>query len=145
MRLVFGQDQAVGAWVVSRIPHVEDVRTLGPFAAIGVADDEKLMAGCVFHNYAPAYGNCEISFAADTARWATRGTIRALLSVPFQQYGCRRVSLVTPHDNERAQRFIRGIGFVREGCARDFFAPKRHAVLFGLLRREFDRLFTRKS
>lgn len=127
------------AFVVSRVPHMDPLRD---FAAIGVADDDgALVAGCLYHSYVERYAGLEISFAASSARWARRGVIRALLSYPFLQLGCRRVTTVTPSDNARAIRFNLGIGFTREGTLRHFYAPKRHAVVCGFLRSDFDRLF----
>ena len=59
---VYGQDVAVGDWVHERIPHAE----FGPYVAIGLAEDNTLIAGVVYHNYVPRYGNIEISMAATT-------------------------------------------------------------------------------
>jgi RimJ/RimL family protein N-acetyltransferase len=140
MRLVFGHDADIAEWTASRIPHVGDADTFGPMAAVGVADDEHIVAGCVYHNYRAEYGICEISFAAATPKWATRGIIRALLSVPFEQYECRRVTLMIPHDEPRTKRFCGGIGFVREGCVRELFGPRRHGEIYGMTRRDYDRL-----
>ena len=128
-------------WVGSRIPHVGSGEAFGPCVAIGVSDSEKIIAGVVYHQYESGIGNVQISMAADSPRWATRATIHALLSVPFLQYGCRRVTTITPHTHKRALRFNRGIGFVSEGTLRRFFDDRTHAVICGLLRRDFDRLF----
>lgn len=141
MRLIVGQDEALGRWAVSRIPHVGSVEALGEYAALGVADDERLLAVCIYHRWVPEYASCELTFAADSPRWATRGMVRGILAVPFIQYQCQRVSVVIPHDNARAERFVKGLGFKREGCARRGFGGKRHALIYGLLRPEYDRLF----
>lgn len=143
MILVSGHDVAVAAWAVEQIPHVRDVEALGPFAAMGVADGEGLLAACVYHRWVPEYGTCEITFAARSARWATRGLIRGLLAVPFDQYGCYSVVCVVPHDHARAEKFVKGIGFVREGCRRHGFGPKRHALIYGMTKPEYERLFRR--
>jgi RimJ/RimL family protein N-acetyltransferase len=140
VNLVFGQDARVAAFVVQRVPHMDRPQA---FQAIGVADpDGALVAGCIYHNYIPAYAGLEISFAASSPRWAQRGVCRALLAYPFQQLGCRRVTTVIPSDNARAIRFNLGIGFVREGTLRHFYAPKRHAVVCGFLAADFARLFS---
>lgn len=142
MKLVFGQDARVHDFVVGRVPHMGKLRD---FAAIGVADDGgALVAGCLYHNFIPAYAGLEISFAASSPRWAQRGIIRACLHYPLVQLGCRRVTTVIPSDNARAIRFNLGLGFVREGTLRHFYAPKRHAVVCGFLRSDFDRLFAKE-
>ena len=139
MTLIFGQDARVMAFVVQRVPHMDPLKD---YTAIGVADEAgTLVAGCLYHSYVPRYAGLEISFAASSARWARRGVIRQLLAYPFVQLGCRRVMTVIPSDNARAIRFNIGIGFVREGTLRHFYAPKRHAVVCGFLRSDFDRLF----
>lgn len=145
MNLVFARDADVAEWAVARIPHVGSVDALGPFRAVGVANGAGLVAACIYHRWVQEYASCEITFAAATPRWASRGLIRGLLAVPFLQYGCNRVNLTIPHDNTRAERFVKGVGFLREGCARHGFGPKRHALIYGMLRREFDRMFERAA
>lgn len=139
--MITGQNAEIGAWVAARIPAMADAAEFGAYEAVGVEDAEgRMLAGCVYHNYVRRYASCEISFAADTPRFATRGVIRGLLSVPFGQYVCRRVTLLVPHDAARTIRFVSGIGFVREGCIRDMYDTKRHGLVFGMTKRDYDRL-----
>jgi RimJ/RimL family protein N-acetyltransferase len=140
--LVFGQDARVHDFVVRHVPHMGPMRD---YAAIGVADDGgRLVAGCLYHNYVPDYGVIEMSIAATTPRWARRDVIRSLLAYPLVQLDCRRVTAVCPSDNARAIRFNLGLGFTREGTLRHFFAPKRHAVVLGFLKADFQRLFVKE-
>jgi RimJ/RimL family protein N-acetyltransferase len=143
--LIFGRDAEVAEWVGARIPHVGSGEAFGPCAALGVASDGVLIAGMVYHNCYPSYGVGEASIAATSPRWATRGVIRALLHVPFRQFGWRRLTAMTRHDNRAAERLLTGIGFKREGAAREFFgsAPKVHGVVYGMLAREYDALVRR--
>lgn len=140
MSLIFGQDEKVAAWVARHIPHVGDAG-FGPCRAIGVAarigGEPRFVAGCVFHNYIADYGVCEISFAAVWPGWATKPAIRGLLSVPFDQYTCRKVYLQIPADNAPALRFCAGIGFKREATLRHHYAPGRHGVVMSLMRDEW--------
>lgn len=140
--LIFGHDEHLAAWCAARIPHVGKAG-FGPCRAVGVATgtrpDDKLLAVCVYHNWHPDYGVAEISFAASSPRWATRENIRRLLSVPFEQYGCRKVCTQTPSDNARAIKFNEGIGMRREAVLRHHFAPKRHAVIMSMMADEFRR------
>lgn len=141
MMLVTNSDVEVGAWVAARIPAIGDVSAFGAFVAVGVADSAGVMvAGCVYHNYLKRYANCEISFAADTPKFATRGVIRGLLSVPFDQYKCRRVTLMVPHRAARTIRFVTGIGFVREGCIRAMYGEKQHGLIYGMTIRDYEKL-----
>ena len=143
MRLIVGQDLAAATWAVEQIPHVADVDALGPFAALAVEHRGEVVAACVYHRWVPEYGSCELTFAARSPRWATRGTIRALLAVPFEQFKCFSVGCGVPHAHERARKLVRGIGFVQEGVRRHGFGPKRHAVIYSMTRLEFERLFRR--
>lgn len=63
--------------------------------------------------------------------------MRALLSVPFEQYGCHLIQTITPADNIRALRFNRGIGMTLEAKLRDRYAPGRDAVIASMTKDEF--------
>ena len=142
MKLVLGQDEAVAAWVARKIGF-DDPDFFGPCKAIAVADANDVpLAGVVFSGYRDLYKSIEVSIAAESPRWATRGVIHALLSYPFDQLGCERVQVTIPLRNARAQRFCKGIGFVREGVMRRGFGSD-HAVVMSMLRHEFARLFKR--
>lgn len=143
MKLVLGQDEAVAAWVAGKLGF-DDPEFFGPCKAIAVADSNDVpLAGVVFSGYrGEPFNSIEVSIASESPRWATRGIIHALLSYPFDQLGCTRVQVTIPLKNERAQRFCKGIGFVREGVARRGFGAD-HAVVMSMLRHEFGRLFKR--
>lgn len=144
MQVVGGADRVIGQWVAERIPHVAHVDALGKFAALAVVDDAgEIVAGCVYHNYVPAYGVCDITFAADTPRWATRQNIATMLGVPFLQYGCQRVTCVTPAANKAAIRFLTGLGFVKEGAHVGAFGHGQTALSFRLLRHNYNQLMKR--
>ena len=130
-RLIFGHDEKIAAWVARQIPHVSPAG-FGPCKAIGVAVGGVPVAGIVYHDYQPHVGVVQISMASTSPLWAKRNTIRALLSVPFEQYQCYKVWTAIPADNERAIRFNRGIGMKAEGTLRHQFGKKRHAVIYGM-------------
>lgn len=155
MRLLVGQDKLVAAWVARRIPHVGTVDNFGPCTAIGVtSNDGILLGGVVYSNFRPEYGDIELSFASDAVasipdrvkagktrqvspvRWLTRPILCALLSYPFDQLNCRRVTGVTPRKATSARRFLDHFGFKREGCVREGFGDD-DAIVSGLLRREW--------
>ena len=144
MQLVFGYDAEVAAWVAERIPHVGPAG-FGLCVAIGVAKDDALIAGAVFHNVYPTYQTGELSFASTTPRWATRDVIRGILAIPFTQYGWRRLTAITRHDNRNAIKLLEGLGFKREGVAREMFStrPKAHGAIYSMLAREHAALIER--
>jgi RimJ/RimL family protein N-acetyltransferase len=135
-RLIFGRDEAVAAWVARQIPHV-GAPGFGACRAIAVASGDRPLAGVVFHDYQPQARCVQISVAAISPLWAQPDTIRGLLSVPFEQYGCYKIWTAIPADNERALRFNRGIGMKSEGTLRHQFGPRRHAVIFGMIEPEW--------
>jgi RimJ/RimL family protein N-acetyltransferase len=138
--LIIGHGQALAKWAARRIPHVGDAG-FGPCDAVGIATgfsrDDKLLAVVVYHDL--VYDTCQLSCAAASPRWASPSTIRALLSVPFEQWGCRKVWTATPSSNVRALRFNEGIGFRREAVLRHHFAQKQHAVICSMMRSEYER------
>lgn len=137
MRLVFGADAEVARWVADHIPDVDD---FGPCTAIGVATD-RLIAGTVFHDYQPKFGTIQLSMAATSPIWARREIIAGLLSYPFEQLGCFKVSTITAHDNNRALKVNEHVGFKREAILAHQFGKKRHAVVMRLLRPDYLRLY----
>jgi RimJ/RimL family protein N-acetyltransferase len=137
MRLVLGDDAAVAAWVAARIPQMSGSHDFGPCAAIGVVSDAGApLGGVVFHNYQPRFRNIEVSFAADTPRWLSRRLIRGLLSYPFDQLKCQRITTLTPKRNKPAREFLNRFGFKREGVIRRGFGDD-DMIISGLLAREW--------
>lgn len=140
MIIAYRNDVPVAQWVAARIPHVGQAENFGQYKALGVIHQDQMIAGCVYHNYLPQYDHCEISFAADTPKFATRKVILELLKVPFEQYECRTVTLTVPHTAERVKRFVSGIGFKRRGCMPEFFSEGVHAEMYSMTRRDYDNM-----
>lgn len=136
MRLLYGSDEAVGAWVKARLPNMP--RLPVPFVGIGVIDGAQLVAGVLFHNYLPEFGSIEVSIAADTPRWLSRNRVSLILGYPFRQLGCGRVSAAIMASNRRSIRLCEGLGFEREGLVRRGFG-RDDAVILGLLREDWER------
>lgn len=145
--LIYGYDEKLARWACERIPHLaydETMRAVG--VATGAEASADLLAVCIYHNYYQPrvidgktwYGLVEISFAARSPKWALRSTISRLLSIPFEQYNCRKVVTVIPSRNTRAIEFNKGIGLKLEGTLRHHFAPNVHACVFGIMRSEYD-------
>jgi RimJ/RimL family protein N-acetyltransferase len=138
VRLALGRDAEVAAWVAARIPQMEGPGDFGPYVAIGVESEAgRPLGGVVFSNFLPRYGSIEASFASDHPRWLTRPLIRQIMSYPFGQLGCARITAVTPRRARAARRFLDAFGFRREGLVRKGFGTD-DAVISGLLRREWD-------
>ncbi len=134
MRLLTGFDVEVASWVANLIPHAD---TFPRSVSIGVLKGEDLVAGVVFHDYRPEFAHIEVSMAATDPRWATRSTIGTILSYPFLQLQCQRITAVTPRKSLQPRRFLEGIGFKREGVLRLGFGTD-NAIIYGLLRSEWE-------
>jgi RimJ/RimL family protein N-acetyltransferase len=130
MRLVCDRQEELLAWAKQRMPllNIE-----GSAAAIGVEDGE-IIAVAVFDRYRGH--DIEISFAADSPRWARRGVIRGIFHYPFVQLGCVRLTTITAENNTRARRLDEGLGFVLEGIHPNGLAPGVTAVSYGMQRSE---------
>jgi RimJ/RimL family protein N-acetyltransferase len=134
MRVVYGEDQAVGNWVKSRIPYMTG---FGQSVAVGVATEAKLVAGIVWHNYSPTNpgGNIEVSVAADSALWLRPRILRELLNYPFKQLGCHRITAIVARKNKRSRKFTEHFGFRLEGVVRKGLGAD-DAMIYGMLRPE---------
>lgn len=141
-KLLFGHDAQVAAWVAERIPHVRG-GSFGPCVAIGVGSEAagRLYAGIVYHEYNAKAGTVQLSMAAESPLWATRNTIRALLSVPFEQFKCFKVWTATPHHGSRALKVNEHIGFKREATLAHHFGQGVHAIICRMLAPDYVRRF----
>lgn len=143
--IIYNRDELLAAWAAKRIPHIGDAASFGPFRAVGVATgptkDDKLMAVCIYHTYIERFATCQISMASCNPRWASKETIRSLLSFPFLQYKCWKVFTATPHTAPRIIRFNRAIGFTQEAVLSDHFGKDTHAVICRLKWPEYKKLY----
>ncbi len=140
MRLFFEQPEQIANWVSLRIPHMSGA-LFGPCTAIGVANEQnEIAAGIVFHDYQPRYRTIQVSVAARDPRWATAKIIKQILSYPFLQLGVNVVWSAIAHDNARAIKFNKGIGFTPEGVGRFRFGDK-HAWVSSMTAKEYNRRY----
>lgn len=113
MRLVWGgsaspiYNAAIAHFVASHIPGCD--RGWDQFTTLGLVDQDRLVAGVVFHNYAPEAGVIELSSASICRRWLTRPMLKAMFGYTFDQIGCQMVVLRVSERNtgmiEIAERF----------------------------------------
>lgn len=140
--LLCGHTKEVKEWTENLIPHVND---FGPCEAIGVVENNKLVAGVVFHDYQPNFQSIQLSMAAISPRWAKRQNIAGLLSYPFEQLGCYRVFTATPKDNEKALKVNAHVGFKTEATLHSLFGPNRHGIIMRMLKPDYDKRYGMKT
>lgn len=71
------------------------------------------LGAAIYQNYAPEHGLIEMSAAAVSPRWLSRGILREMFSYPFDQLGCQAVVLRCDTDNGRLARIFAAYGFKR--------------------------------
>ena len=95
------------------------------------------MAVAVYHEY--RHPSVEMSFAASGPRWATRDTIRYLLSYPFDQLKVKRITAICRRRNRKIRRLIEGIGFKLEGTLHRAYETD-DACVYGYFYENLERL-----
>ena len=63
----------------------------GPFCSLAIADDRRLVAGVIYHNYQPHEGTIEISCASIIRKWMTRDVIVTAIDMPFKELDCQAI------------------------------------------------------
>jgi len=130
--VIYGQDEQVAAWVAERAGDEE----FGPGAvAIGLEEDNRLIAGVVFNMYTKA-SICMHVAAEPGKRWMTKDFLWRSFAYPFVQLNCNRITGLVRVDNFDAQRFDEHLGFKREGLIRRGFTDGTDMILYGMLREE---------
>lgn len=139
--LIFNHSEKLAAWCAQQIPQMRGNPSFGPCQAIGIASgpsaDDQLYGVVVFHDYIPHLRTIQISNAARTPKWLTRGVIRGVLYYPFMQLNCYRVWGAIPHTNLRAIRLNKGLGLKVDGTLRHAFGPGVHAVIVSMTKPEY--------
>ena len=134
MRVV--ADDSLTSWLEERIDHYTTQSDTRIMAVLG--DDDEVLAVAAYYNWSQHYRSIDVSFAADTPKWGTRHIMRSLITYPFEQLDCVRVTALVMATNHRARRLCEAVGFIEEGVARQGFHPD-DAVIYGLLKSEASR------
>jgi RimJ/RimL family protein N-acetyltransferase len=137
MQIVTEPVEYLAQWAADRIRGVEHFDNP---AAIGVCRGDQLAAVAVYTDIKrwKGGGDCQISFAADTPKWATRETIGLFLGTPFQALGVSRITALVKKGHKRSRKLIEGVGFKREGAVRRADPDGSTLIIYGLLKEEFE-------
>jgi RimJ/RimL family protein N-acetyltransferase len=127
--LIYGHTRVLAQWAGERL----GIADFGPCSTIGVLRRGEIAAVAVFNCY--RLPNIEISFVVADPRWATPEAVKAIISYPFKQLGCKRLTSITEVKNQRARAFLCRLGFRFEGIHPDCL-PSGDAVSYGLLRKD---------
>lgn len=131
IQLVLGHDEHVARWVRGQFPQIA---SFGRCTAIGVADDNRLIAGVVYYNY---HGHMiDASFAATDPRWCNRRILRAMFAYPWAQLQVRRLQVTIAKRDKRGRRTLERVGFKLEGVMRKAMSDGMNACIYSMLREE---------
>ena len=83
----------------------------GECVTMAVLTDSDLIAVVVFHNWNEETGVIEITGASTTARWLTKGIIRAIYGYVFDLAECQMVVQRQSENNKRIIKILRRFGF----------------------------------
>ena len=115
MRIAWGgaanseANRTIADFVADHIAGCE--RGFADFTTMGVRENDALVAGVVFHNYAPEAGVIELSAASTSKRWLTRPVLRAMFGYPFDEIGCQMVVLRVSERNAGMIAIAERFGF----------------------------------
>lgn len=135
--LVFGQDDVVGEWVAA----VLGTKPQRGCPAIGMAKDDQIIGGVVYHDYRLCAKtgrplSIEATLASTTPRWATRAVLHAIFAYPFLQLGVQRITTLCNAHDEHVVAFNRRLGFTQESVLKKGWSVYENAALWRMLRHE---------
>jgi [ribosomal protein S5]-alanine N-acetyltransferase len=91
--------------------------------AVVLPPDDRLVGTCGFNEWSPAHGWAELAYDLAQAHWG-RGLMRQAVAVvldwAFRERALNRVHAYVRVDNRRSGRLLERLGFVREGCLRNY-------------------------
>ena len=87
------------------------------YTAIGLIDNDKLIAGVLYSNYNGP--NIVASIAGEGKRWLTREFLWFMFYYPFEQLGVKRITTCVEQANVVSQHFTEHLGFQIEVIMKD--------------------------
>lgn len=119
-------------WVCEKLGYnVAETVTVGV-----LGPTQRLIAGISYYQKGKV---CLISAAAEDSSWCMPETLSELLRIPFELLKCKVAKFETSHKNEKANRFCKGIGCVKEGLLRFDRDDGTHTVVWSLTKKEISK------
>ena len=131
MRLVLGQDEAVGVFASQKL----GISIVPPYTSMGIVDDADELIGAIVYNHYNKF-DIEISFYGPGTMH--RRFIRAAFAYPFEQLNVLRLTAKTKRSNKTMCKLLPRLGFVFEATLKNHFGPTRgdDAILYRMSRAE---------
>ena len=103
---------------------------------LAIMRDEELVGAVAFFSY--RHPSIEMGlFCVDPAWSLHRRLIVEVMTYPFDQLGCERITALVSDKNTRLQRLLEIIGFEREGTVRRGAEDGSDIGLYGILKRDW--------
>lgn len=129
MIIADNNEQEIYKWVCNQLA-MKVLNTL----TMGVLDKEgNLIAGISYFKKGQI---CLITAVAKNGSWCRPQTLSELLRIPFDLLKCKIAKFETSHKNQKANRFCKGIGCVKEGLLRYERPDGTHNVIWSLTKKE---------
>lgn len=132
------QSPAVSEYVARRVG-LTSADDFGAHFSVGIAKNGRPVAGAVFNWFRqePHGNDVRASIAAEPrVPWASDAVMRQLFHYPFNEWGCARITAIVREGNEQSVKFIKHLGFRKEGVLRRAWDGKTNAMIFSILRNE---------
>lgn len=100
----------------------------GCFAALGVLDNDKLVAGVVYDHYTET---CVTATIAVEKKVLPRQLVRAMFRYPFEQLGVSKIIVYINDANKASVKLATKLGFAIEGKIKDVY-PDGSMLIMGL-------------
>lgn len=129
MSLVIGK--GVVQWVARKTREFGD---FGTDVGIGWARNGELVAGVAYANWNGPNVECHIA-SDGSRRWLTRQYLWTIFDYPFNQLGCKRITVCVGQGNADSNRFVKHLGFSLE-CKLENAHPTGALYIYRLFRED---------
>ena len=102
--------QGVVEWVAKR---TNEYGNFGCAQGIGWRRDESIVAGVAYAEWNGPNVVCHIA-SEGSRRWLTRAYLWTIFDYPFNQLGCKRITVCVGEGNQDSRRFVEHLGFTQE-------------------------------
>lgn len=130
--LDFEQNPAYPQWAADLL----DINRgyFGHCSTIALLDEKEIRTVLVYSSFNGI--NCEVTVASTGKWWLRKDVLKVLMKYPFDQLGCQRITLLVKENNKTVLRLVEHMGFVREGCLRQYHDDGINCIILGMLKSE---------
>ena len=126
------QEQIAIAYLSHRLEVTRDALTCGPYSIFIACKGQDAKGAVLYKNYAS--GDIEMVCAGEPG-WVTPGVLKFVLSYPFEQLDCNRITCLAHRKNRAMRNYLERMGFKLEGVKRKALNGV-DLMIYGLLRDE---------